>query len=74
MACVAVLTATLASGRRLMESGGMPGGTWLLAALVAVGGAGTIYLLYETITSMRRQASRVQDEVRDLRRTFGAAR
>ncbi len=73
LACVAVLTATLASGRRLIETGGLPGGTWLLAALVAAGGAGTIYLLYETITSMRRQASRAQDEARDLRRQLAAA-
>ncbi len=73
LACVAVLTATLASGRKLIENGGLPGGTWLLAALVAVGGAGTIYLLYETITSMRRQASRAQDEARELRRQLAAA-
>lgn len=73
LACVTVLTATLASGRRYLEEGGLPGGTWILAALVAVGGIGTIYLLYETITTMRRQARRAQDEARELRRALAAA-
>ncbi len=73
LACVTVLTATLASGRRYLEQGGLPGGTWILAALVAAGGIGTIYLLYETITTMRRQARRAQDESRELRRALAAA-
>ncbi len=73
LACVTVLTATLASGRKLVDEGGLPGGTWILAALVALGGLGTIYLLYETITTMRRQARRAQDEARELRRALAAA-
>ncbi|HYD15876.1 MAG TPA: ATP-binding protein, partial [Hyphomicrobium sp.] len=73
LACVTVLTATLASGRKYLEQGGLPGGTWILAALVALGGIGTIYLLYETITTMRRQARRAQDEARELRRALSAA-
>lgn len=73
LAVVTVLTATLASGRRIVEEGGLPGGTWLLAALVGVAGAGTIYLLYQAITAMRRQARRAQDESRELRRALAAA-
>jgi len=73
LACVTVLTATLASGRRMMEEGGLPGGPWILAALVAAGAAGALYLLYQTITSLRRQTGRAQDEARDLRRALAAA-
>ncbi|WP_244534676.1 PAS domain-containing sensor histidine kinase [Hyphomicrobium sp. CS1GBMeth3] len=73
LACVTVLTATLASGRRLVEQGGLPGGTWILAGLVAAAGAGTVYLLYQAITTMRRQARRAQDESRELRRALAAA-
>ncbi len=73
LAVVTVLTATLASGRRLAEEGGLPGHTWLLAALAAVASIGTIYLLYQAITSMRRQARRAQDESRELRRALAAA-
>ena len=73
LACVTVLTATLASGRRIVEEGGLPGGTWILAALVAAAGIGTVYLLYQAITSMRRQARRAQDESRELRRSLAAA-
>ncbi|MGE0022556.1 MAG: ATP-binding protein [Hyphomicrobium sp.] len=73
LACVAVLTATLASGRRIIEEGGFPGGTWLLAGLVGAAAVGTIYLLYQAIGSMRRQARRAQDESRELRRALAAA-
>ncbi|MCC7252887.1 PAS domain-containing sensor histidine kinase [Hyphomicrobium sp.] len=73
LACVTVLTATLASGRRIVEEGGLPGSTWILAALVAVAGIGTVYLLYQAITSMRRHARRAQDESRELRRALAAA-
>jgi signal transduction histidine kinase len=73
LAVVTVLTATLASGRRIVEEGGLPGDTWLLAALAGVASIGTIYLLYQAITSMRRQARRAQDESRELRRALAAA-
>ncbi len=73
LAVVTVLTATLASGRRIVEEGGLPGGAWLLAGLVGVAGIGTIYLLYQAITTMRRQARRAQDESRELRRALAAA-
>ena len=73
LACVTVLTATLASGRRIVEEGGLPGGTWLLAALVAVASIGSIYLVYQGIVTMRRQARRAQDESRELRRSLAAA-
>lgn len=73
MACVAFLTATLASGRQFVDGGGLPGGTWLLAFLVATGSAGTIYLLYQTITTLRRQSAHAQDEARELRRALAAA-
>ncbi len=73
VACVAFLTATLASGRKLVEGGGFPGGTWLLALLVAAGSAGTISLLYQSITTLRRRAERAQDEARELRRALAAA-
>lgn len=73
LAVVTVLTATLASGRRIVEEGGLPGGAWLLAVLVAVAGVGTVYLLYQGVTTMRRQARRAQDESRELRRALAAA-
>ena len=73
LAVVTVLTATLASGRRIVEEGGLQGDTWLLAALAGVASIGTIYLLYQAITSMRRQARRAQDESRELRRALAAA-
>lgn len=73
LACVTVLTATLASGRRLIEQGGLPGGTWILAALVAAASTGTIYLVYQTIIALRRQTRRAQDEARELRRALSAA-
>ncbi|WP_295557497.1 PAS domain-containing sensor histidine kinase [uncultured Hyphomicrobium sp.] len=73
LACVTVLTATLASGRRIFDNGGLPGGTWILAALVTVAGIGTVYLLYQAIGTMRRQARRAQDESRELRRALAAA-
>lgn len=73
LACVTVLTATLASGRRIVEQGGLPGGTWILAGLVAATGIGTVYLLYQAITTTRRQARRAQDEARELRRALAAA-
>lgn len=73
LAVVTVLTATLASGRRIVEEGGLPGGAWLLAAVVAVAGIGTVYLLYQGVTTMRRQARRAQDESRELRRALAAA-
>lgn len=73
LAVVTVLTAMLASGRRMIEEGGLPGDTWILAALVGVASIGTVYLLYQGITSMRRQARRAQDESRELRRALAAA-
>jgi len=73
LACVTVLTATLASGRKIIETGGLPGAPWILAALVAVGGAGALYLVYQTISTMRRQTGLAQDEARDLRRALAAA-
>ena len=73
LACVTVLTATLASGRRILEEGGLPGGTWILAGLVAVASIGTLYLLYQTVTTMRRQARRARDEARELRRALAAS-
>lgn len=73
LACVTVLTAMLASGRRILETGSLPGSTWILAALVSFGGAGAIYLVYHVITSMRRQTGRAQDEARELRRSLAAA-
>ncbi|WP_333793569.1 sensor histidine kinase [Hyphomicrobium sp.] len=73
LACVTVLTATFASGRRMLEEGGLPGGTWILAGLVAAAGAGAVYLLYQAITAMRRQTRRAQDEARELRRALAAA-
>jgi signal transduction histidine kinase len=73
LACVTVLTAMLASGRRLLEGGSLPGSTWILAVLVAVGGAGALYFVYRTIAAMRRQTGRAQDEARDLRRALAAA-
>lgn len=73
LACITVLTATLASGRRIVEQGGLPGGTWILAGLVAAAGIGTVYLLYQAITTTRRQARRAQDESRELRRALAAA-
>ncbi|AHB49725.1 histidine kinase [Hyphomicrobium nitrativorans NL23] len=73
LGCVTVLTATIASGRRLLEGGGFPGGTWLLAGLVAVAGMGTVYLLFRTLTVMRRQAARSREEARRLRRALAAS-
>ena len=73
LGCVAVLTATIASGRRLIEGGGFPGGTWLLAGLVAVAGMGTIYLVFRTLSVMRRQAARSREEARRLRRALAAS-
>ena len=65
LACVTFLTAMLASGRRLIEDGGLPGGTWLLAGLVAVAGMGTVYLVFRTLTVMRLRGA-------DQGRTAGA--
>lgn len=73
LGCVTVLTAAIASGRRLIEGGGFPGGTWLLAGLVAVAGLGTISLLFRTLTVMRRQAARSREEARRLRRALAAS-
>ena len=73
LACVTVLTAALASGRRILEQGGAPASTWLLAALVAIAGGGTVYLLYQAVGAMRRQTRRAQDESRELRRALSAA-
>jgi signal transduction histidine kinase len=73
LACVTVLTAALASGRRILEQGGAPASTWLLAGLVAIAGAGTVYLLYQAVGAMRRQTRRAQDESRELRRALSAA-
>ena len=73
LACVTFLTAMLASGRRLIEDGGLPGGTWLLAGLVAVAGMGTVYLVFRTLTVMRRQAARSREEARRLRRALAAS-
>lgn len=73
LACVTVLTATLASGRRIVEEGGLPGSAWILAGLVGAAGIGTVYLLYQAITSMRRQARRAGEESRELRRALAAA-
>ncbi|HRN84687.1 MAG TPA: PAS-domain containing protein [Hyphomicrobium sp.] len=73
LGCVTVLTATIASGRRLIEGGGFPGGTWLLAGLVAVAGMGTVYLVFRTLTVMRRQAARSREEARRLRRALAAS-
>lgn len=72
LACVTVLTATLASGRRLIDEG-MPGGTWILAGLVAITGIGTVYLVFRTLAAMRRQAARAREEARRLRRALAAS-
>jgi signal transduction histidine kinase len=73
LACIAVLTATLASGRRIIEEGWIPGGTWILAAVVAGASIAAIYLVYQFILATRRQTTRAQDESRELRRALAAA-
>jgi signal transduction histidine kinase len=73
LACVTVLTGLLASDERILATGSMPGSAWILAALVAVGGAGALFVVYQTITSMRRLTGRAQDEARELRRSLAAA-
>jgi signal transduction histidine kinase len=73
LACVTVLTAMLASGRRILETGSLPGSAWILAALVAAAGSGALFVVYKTIASMRGQAGRAQDEARELRRALSAA-
>lgn len=72
LACIAVLTATLASGHRLLGES-FPGGTWILAGLLAVGGIGTVFLVFRTLTAMRRQAARAREEARRLRRALAAS-
>lgn len=73
LACVTVLTATLASGRRIIEEGWIPGGTWILAALVAVSLAAALYLVYRSIVATRSKTRRAQDEARELRRALASA-
>lgn len=73
LACVAVLTATLASGRKLLDGGILPGGAWALAALIAVAGVSTIYLVFRALGVMRRQAARAQEDARKLRRALAAS-
>jgi len=73
LACTAVLTATLASGEKVLHGGLLPGGTWILATLVMIAAGATLYIVAQAVTAMRRQSARAQDEARELRRALASA-
>ncbi|MFA5950298.1 MAG: ATP-binding protein [Hyphomicrobium sp.] len=74
LACVTVLTATLAArGAPVLAPAALPVGLMVIATVAGLVALVGLYLLAQSFGALRRRTRIAQDEVRDLRRELAAA-